>query len=65
MDIQDIEAVVNQIEKEKEIGRAISSLSIKDKKIVLQNVNAERKRIGMDTIASDEAIKELNISTKK
>lgn len=65
MDAQDIEAVVNQLEKEKEMTRAISMLSLKEKKILLQNINAERKRIGMDTSSTDEAIEDLGISIKR
>lgn len=65
MDIKDVEAVVNQLEKEKEIGRAFSSLKPLEKKKLLENVNAERRRIGMDTTASDEAIKELGIPSKR
>ena len=65
MDAQNIEAIVNQLEKEKEMTRAISMLSLKEKRILLQNINAERRRIGMDTTASDEAIKELGIPSKR
>lgn len=65
MDIKDVEAVVNQLEKEKEMSRAFSSLKPLEKKKLLENVNAERRRIGMDTTASDEAIKELSIPSKR
>lgn len=65
MDIKDVEAVVNQLEKEKEMSRAFSSLKPLEKKKLLENVNAERRRIGMDTTASDEAIKELGIPSKR
>ena len=65
MDAQNIEAIVNQLEKEKEMTRAISTLSLKEKKILLQNINAERKRIGMDITSTDNAIKELGIPSKR
>jgi len=65
MDAQNIEAIVNQLEKEKEMTRAISMLSLKEKKILLQNINAERKRIGMDITSTDNAIKELGIPSKR